>query len=125
MWDHIDPKERRMMADIFAREDARKEAKAREKAKREHVALWDFSDSDVFADKTGNGHDLKVIRCEGHAHECPEQGTHVKLEPSRTLYHWDGEGEDPNRARALCRDCAEAHHAHWDSMWQEYNSGRL
>lgn len=45
----------------------------------------------------------------------------VQLEPSRTAYHWDGKGEDPNRPVALCRPCAEAHHEHWDEMWRMVN----
>ena len=41
-------------------------------------------------------------------------------EPSRTMYHWSGEGEDPNRDRRLCRACAAEHHDYWDGMWDDY-----
>lgn len=43
----------------------------------------------------------------------------VRMESSRTMYPWDGAGEDPNRDRALCRPCAEEHHRHWDEMWAQ------
>ena len=43
----------------------------------------------------------------------------VKAEPSRTMYPWDGVGEDPNRPIDLCRQCAAAHHDFWDEMWAE------
>ena len=59
-------------------------------------------------------------RCEA----CGEAGD-VRKEDSRTQYHWDGTGEDPNAPLHLCRDCAETHHANWDEMWREYNAGRL
>lgn len=52
----------------------------------------------------------------------------VKMEPSRTMYHWEGKWDDPknpNAERPYCRPCAEEHHAYWDDMWAEYNSGRL
>lgn len=32
---------------------------------------------------------------------------------------------DPNAPKALCRSCAEDHHAHWDEMWAEYDRSRL
>ena len=52
----------------------------------------------------------------------------VQWENSRTMYHYEGRWgsrEDPNRDVALCRPCAEEHHECWDSMWADYNSGRL
>jgi hypothetical protein len=49
----------------------------------------------------------------------------VEAEDSRTLYEWDGEGEDPNRSVKLCRVCAATHHAHWDDMWNEYWTGLI
>jgi len=51
--------------------------------------------------------------------------TWCKLENSRTAYHWEGEGEDPNAPVMLCSPCAAEHREYWDSMWAEYNSGRL
>jgi hypothetical protein len=41
-------------------------------------------------------------------------------ESADTSYHWDGEGENPNRYQVLCRDCAQMHHEYWDEMWREY-----
>lgn len=52
----------------------------------------------------------------------------LKLEDSRTLYHFEGDWDDPqnpNRSVLLCRRCAVQHHEHWDEMWREYYSGRL
>lgn len=49
----------------------------------------------------------------------------VKMESGRTAYHWDGEGEDPNRPVALCPECAKFHHEYWDEMWNEYYAGLL
>jgi hypothetical protein len=63
------------------------------------------------------------LRCEGL---CDGFGKGpVELESSRTMYVWDGQGEDPNRPRALCRDCAKLHHEEWDTAWREYYSGLL
>lgn len=44
----------------------------------------------------------------------------VKLEPGRTQYCWDGQGNDPNGPTPYCRKCAEMYHKHWDEMWEEY-----
>lgn len=52
-----------------------------------------------------------------------EETKGVKIEDSRTAYHWDGKGDDPNRPLLLCRSCANEHHAHWDERWDEYYSG--
>lgn len=52
----------------------------------------------------------------------------VRLESSRTMYHFEGvpgTQEDPNRPRALCRRHAREHHAHWDEMWRDYYEGLL
>lgn len=52
----------------------------------------------------------------------------LESESSRTMYHWDGEWNDPNnpnRNVLLCRQCAFMHHEYWDEMWDDYNRGRL
>jgi len=64
-------------------------------------------------------------RCEGAKGPCDISGPTVQLESSRTMYHWDGKGEDPNRDVWLCPDCAKEHHDYWDEMWSYANSGRL
>lgn len=66
----------------------------------------------------------------GKAGGCEHCGTSegVEREDARTAYHYEGEAgcfEDPNRSIMLCRDHAAMHHAYWDEMWAEYNSGRL
>ena len=43
----------------------------------------------------------------------------INSECSRTMYDWDGRGEDPNRNINLCHICAAAHHQYWDDMWAE------
>jgi hypothetical protein len=57
--------------------------------------------------------------------ECCGRTDGVESEPSRTAYHWDRKGEDPNRDVLLCRVCAVDHHAHWDDMWANYYGGLL
>lgn len=50
----------------------------------------------------------------------------LRLEDSRTMYHYEGKWENPdnpNRPVLLCNDCAETHHEHWDDMWAEYYDG--
>lgn len=49
----------------------------------------------------------------------------VRREPARTMYAWDGQGEDPNADLMLCRDCAAEHHANWDERWADYYAGLL
>lgn len=49
----------------------------------------------------------------------------VHWEDSRTQYSWDGMGENPNRPRALCPECAKYHHKYWDERWDEYRNGVL
>lgn len=59
-------------------------------------------------------------------HRCERCGARpAKVESSRTAYHWDGNGEDPNRDPWLCAACAREHHTYWDEMWDEYYRGRL
>lgn len=48
----------------------------------------------------------------------------VQEEDSRTMYHWDGKGKNPNAPVKLCRLHAKLHHEHWDAMWAEYNNSR-
>ena len=62
--------------------------------------------------------------------ECEECGStvNVQLEPSRTNYPFEGpvgSPADPNRAVALCPDCAERYHEYWDERWREYHAGLL
>ena len=56
---------------------------------------------------------------------CECCGTMRKLEwcNSCTMYHWDGKGEDPNRDRLYCPQCAESHFEYWADMWNDYYSG--
>ena len=46
-------------------------------------------------------------------------------EDSRTMYCWNGEGEDPNRPVLLCKQCAKMHHEYWDDMWSDYYGSRI
>ena len=77
----------------------------------EHCGAWD----ECFREKAG-----RIGRVPPHEvpwAAAPPVTEGVLLHSSRTAYHWDGEGEDPNRHRALCPACAEEHHASWDDMW--------
>lgn len=81
--------------------------------------------------------------------QCAFHGTRVTegvaLESSRTAYHHplvcevhedcianeelgracQATKSDPNAPLALCRPCAEEHHANWDERWAEYQAGLL
>lgn len=46
----------------------------------------------------------------------------VRLTPSFTCYYWNGEGEDPNRRRCLCDECAIDNEEYWVEMWAEYHN---
>lgn len=59
---------------------------------------------------------MRGVVCEGSRGPCKEQ-TGLEWEDSRTSYHWNGLGKDPNRHILLCRSCAVEHHADWDDMW--------
>ena len=37
-----------------------------------------------------------------------------------TAYHWDGNGEDPNRDLWLCCDCKEMYYEYYDELWNDY-----
>lgn len=56
--------------------------------------------------------------------QCQRCGVSTELYemPSFTCYHWDGEGEDPNKEVYLCSDCAHWHCEYWDGMWSEAGS---
>lgn len=69
------------------------------------------------------GQNIERLRCRGSQYPCDAEGPGVELESSRTFYHWDGTGEDPNADVPLCRDCARMHHEYWDEMWSEYYRG--
>lgn len=43
---------------------------------------------------------------------------------SMTMYHWNGEGEDPNRDQFLCKECEADHRSYWAGMWNEYRSSQ-
>jgi hypothetical protein len=49
----------------------------------------------------------------------------VQPEDSRTMYEWNGDGDNPNSPIRLCRDCAADHHANWDETWREYKASLL
>jgi hypothetical protein len=67
-----------------------------------------------------------VPKCEMCPHAFHRTTIHgLRCESSRTMYHWDGTGKDPNRSLLLCRQCAILHHDYWDEMWDQYNAGRL
>lgn len=66
--------------------------------------------------------DLLGYRNPGVCEQCGETVDVVVTSPSRTLYHWDGEGENPNRDLTLCPEHSLEHQEYWDSRWAEYYS---
>jgi hypothetical protein len=48
----------------------------------------------------------------------------VRLIPGMTAYYWDGTGEDPNRRRCYCEECAIDHVEYWTDMWAEYRASQ-
>ncbi len=43
----------------------------------------------------------------------------VKFVPSQTMYHWEGEGKDPNADKLFCDECAEAYDEMMKSWWAD------
>jgi hypothetical protein len=65
-----------------------------------------------------------LLRWLGRCEECATKKD-VRRIPAMTAYHWDGQGEDPNRDLSFCLEHAEAYRDYWQSMWDDYNSSRL
>ena len=63
---------------------------------------------------------------EGLCEECETRGIFCfgTKTPAMTAYHWDGEGEDPNRDLVLCDECKECYREYWKGMWEEYYSSQ-
>ena len=56
---------------------------------------------------------------------CKRDVDHIFSTPRRTMYLWDGEGEDPNANLPLCLDCSIEHTEQMDYQWAEcYSSTR-
>lgn len=55
---------------------------------------------------------------------CEECGFEEGVEAvqAMTAYHWDGEGEDPNRPLDLCKECKDRYVSYWTEMWQQVYS---
>jgi len=66
---------------------------------------------------------FKDIPCEDGRPGC--RNTPSGLVPSMTAYDWDGEGEDPNRDKLMCPQCAEEYTEMMKEQWDEYYNGRL
>lgn len=56
-------------------------------------------------------------RCE----DCGTKNGPICETHCRTMYSWDGVGENPNPNPVLCALCTEAYHSHWDDMFAEVN----
>ena len=63
------------------------------------------------------------IPCEDGRPDC--RATPSVLVDSRTMYDWNGEGEDPNRDKIMCRECAADYNEQMNSQWADYNNGRM
>jgi len=53
---------------------------------------------------------------------CGEHSDRVTSVPRQTMYHWDGNGEDPNRNHLLCFDCGIEASEQIEYQWDEYYS---
>jgi hypothetical protein len=51
---------------------------------------------------------------------CGRDVEHLFATPSRTMYQWDGEGEDPNADKDLCLDCSIEYSEIMEDPWREY-----
>ncbi len=49
----------------------------------------------------------------------------VSWADSRTMYHWDGNGLNPNAPVPLCPECTEDHDDYWDEMWSNVGDNSL
>jgi len=65
---------------------------------------------------------IPVPKCEG-PHDC--DAPVLWKTGSQTRYTWNGEGEDPNASKNLCRHCSEEYTEIMDSQWADYHSGLL
>jgi len=66
---------------------------------------------------------LPVPKCEGHQGPCGQPVLY--LTDSRTMYEWDGEGDDPNAPLALCPACSLSYTEEMADRWAEYRSAVL
>lgn len=62
--------------------------------------------------------ELKLHQCE----LCDTISTNVLPRSSRTKYHWEGEGEDPNQDKLFCPECSERYTLLMDSLWADVHS---
>lgn len=62
-------------------------------------------------------------KIDSHYGSCCDGST--KLRKAMTAYHWDGNGENPNRPFMSCELHYQEYHEYWSDMWQEYYSSIL
>lgn len=77
-------------------------------------------DFDSYRKKIGVGICEKCSLIKGESVEAIVYGV-----TSQTLYHWDGEGEDPNRDLILCYGCSKDYTLWMWSDWADYYCGRI
>lgn len=66
--------------------------------------------------------ELPLPKCEG---QCDGANLALWVTGSMTSYHHKDGEEDPNKDQLLCPECSAEYVEYWQSMWDEYNSGRL
>lgn len=59
----------------------------------------------------------QAVQCDGEDGPC--KSMEAKERKCRTAYHWDGNGENPNRAPMLCNECAKSYDEYWNEMWAQ------
>ena len=65
--------------------------------------------------------DGESVPCEGFSGPCDSKTAEKRT--AMTAYHWDGNGENPNRPPTLCATCWESYKAYWNEKWAEVRSG--
>lgn len=59
----------------------------------------------------------QATQCDGFDGPC--ESMEAKERKCRTAYHWDGNGENPNRAPMLCNECAKSYGEYWNEKWAQ------
>ena len=110
---------------------ARRKAGAEQRDAEERKRFEEFlrqvhleGDSPIGAYATTYGEvvfDGESVSCEGFSGPCDAKTAEKRT--AMTAYHWDGNGENPNRPPTLCATCWESYKAYWNEKWAEVRSG--
>jgi hypothetical protein len=101
------------------------EAWALRRNARRTKSAFDYGVLADWLEEHGRPIEAKGCRNPTTCQHCGDIRDDVEDVEARTMYVWDGKGEDPNQSHFLCPPCAEEYEAHWDEMWSDYYSGLL